>query len=619
MGIIRILDQEIINQIAAGEVIERPASVVKELLENAVDAGARSINIEVEGNGLDLIRMADDGCGMSGDELELAILRHATSKIEHARKLFSIRTLGFRGEALPSILSVSRSRVSSRGRGENIGWSFDLEAGEVRERVRKGMAQGTVVEVRDLFFNTPARRKFLKSTATEQRHIIDVVSRYALAYPEKRFSLSMNGRTVLNLREGSTLEERVLNIWGKAVRGKLHTLSDERPSLSIHGILASPEVSRPGRSGIYTYVNRRSVMDPTLRTAVLEGYRGLLMKHRYPLAILFLDLDPAEVDVNVHPAKAEVRFRNASAVFGMVVSCVSKALSVQADAPGAHLASRPRKGSTEHRVEEHTAPYREPTSGGGPQAAATPRPKGAAGDGFHGWPHSGKDSGRAPESCASQQYPTPEPQPAVQEDLFELRSPCRRYTDKVFVGVLHNTYILLEDETSLYILDQHAAHERVTFERLKNSGSAAPEPRQALLSPLVIELSPAEFRAYEEMADDIGLSGIETEPFGDAAIAVRAFPSILEGKDLKGIILDLLGAFMEGDFRKKDHRHDVLARIACHGSVRAGRRLGREEVLRLLEDLDEVDSPVTCPHGRPLFKRIGRDEIERWIGRRPLS
>jgi DNA mismatch repair protein MutL len=225
----------------------------------------------------------------------------------------------------------------------------------------------------------------------------------------------------------------------------------------------------------------------------------------------------------------------------------------------------------------------------------------------------------ATEPFASQPHLAAAPKPGVQKGLFELGSPCHRYTDKAFVGVAHNTYIILEDESSLYILDQHAAHERVTFERLKNSGSAAREPRQALLSPLVIELSPAEFRAFEEVAGDIALSGIEAEPFGDEAIAVRAFPSILDGKDLRGIILDLLGAFMEGDLRKRDHRHDVLARIACHGSVRAGRRLGREEVLKLLEDLDKAGSPTTCPHGRPLFKRIERDEIERWIGRRPLS
>ncbi len=619
MGNIHILDQDLINQIAAGEVIERPASVVKELLENAIDAGARSINVEVEGSGLDLIRLADNGCGMSGSELELAVLRHATSKIEHAHELFSISTLGFRGEALPSIMSVSRARVSSRRQSETIGWTMDLAAGEVREKTKKGMTQGTVVEIRDLFFNTPARRKFLKSTATEQRHIIDVVSRYALAYPDKRFSLSLNGRTVLNLREGSTLEERVLDIWGKTVRGKLHPLSDERPSLSIQGILASPEVSRPGRSGIYTYVNRRSVMDPTLRTAMLEGYRGLLMKHRYPLAILFLDMDPAEVDVNVHPAKAEVRFRNASAVFGMVVSSVRKALYAQADAQDGSSAARSLDEKTAYQAGEPAAPYRERKPGCGSQSHSAPHPERTSGTGFHDAPSRDKAPGRCQEPFASQPHLAAAPKPGVQKGLFELGSPCHRYTDKAFVGVSHNTYILLEDESSLYILDQHAAHERVTFERLKSSGSAAREPRQALLSPLVIELSPAEFRAFEEVAGDIALTGIEAEPFGESAIAVRAFPTILDGKDIRAIILDLLGAFMEGDLRKRDHRHDVLARIACHGSVRAGKRLGREEVLKLLEDLDEAGSPTTCPHGRPLFKRIERDEIERWIGRRPLS
>ncbi|HPV31029.1 MAG TPA: DNA mismatch repair endonuclease MutL, partial [Deltaproteobacteria bacterium] len=281
MSAIRVLDQELVNQIAAGEVIERPASVVKELLENAIDAGATNIDVEVGGSGLDLIRMADNGSGMTEVELELAILRHATSKIGRPEDLFSIRTLGFRGEALPSIMSVSRSTIASRKHGSSTGWSLTLEAGEVRGKSMKGMTQGTMVEIRDLFFNTPARRKFLKSAATEQRHIIDIISRYALAYPLKRFSLSINGRTVLNLREGSTLEERVEAIWGKEAGKRLYPVSEERPELSIHGILASPEMSRPGRSGIYTYVNKRSVMDHTLRAAVLDGYRGMLMKQRF--------------------------------------------------------------------------------------------------------------------------------------------------------------------------------------------------------------------------------------------------------------------------------------------------------------------------------------------------
>jgi len=583
MSAIRVLDQELVNQIAAGEVIERPASVVKELLENAIDAGATNIDVEVGGSGLDLIRMADNGSGMTEVELELAILRHATSKIGRPEDLFSIRTLGFRGEALPSIMSVSRSTIASRKHGSSTGWSLTLEAGEVREKSMKGMTQGTVVEIRDLFFNTPARRKFLKAAATEQRHIIDIISRYALAYPLKRLSLSINGRTVLNLREGSTLEERVGAIWGKEVGKRLYPVSEERPELSIHGILASPEVSRPGRSGIYTYVNKRSVMDHTLRAAVLDGYRGMLMKQRFPMAVLFLDMDPAEVDVNVHPAKAEVRFKNSSAIFGMVVNTVRRTLTAQP----VFQASATFSPSPAHRVEEAAMPYRTRQSRPGQGHLAAP----AMSDAIRG----GKAQG----------------------NLFEARSPGFAYADKAFVGVSHATYIILEDETSLYILDQHAAHERVTFERLMNARDAGREPTQTLLTPLVIELSPAEFKAFEEVAGDILQAGIEAEPFGEAAIAVRAYPGLLDGADIRGIMLDLLGAVMEGDLNRKEYRHDVIARIACHRSVRAGVRLGRDEVLGLLKDLDEVGSPMTCPHGRPLFKRIEKDEIERWIGRRP--
>lgn len=581
MADVRVLDQELINQIAAGEVIERPASVVKELLENAVDAGARNIMAEVEGSGIELIRMADDGHGMSEEELRTAVLRHATSKISKAEDLFSIRTLGFRGEALPSILSVSRSSIASRTQGSSAGCRLIVDAGEIVEQSKKGMPVGTVVEVKDLFFNTPARRKFLKSTVTEQRHIIDIISRYCLAEPARRFTLAVNGRAVLNLKEGSSLEERVAGMWGSEVRGKLCSVLEQRPGVSIRGIVASPEVTRPGRSGIYTFVNRRSVMDHTLRAAILEGYSGLIMRRRYPLAVLFIDIEPQEVDVNVHPAKAEVRFRNPSAVFGLVVNAVRHALNGTASYP-----SLP--GGERHeniRVQEPLAFF-----------------------------------GRQEADVAAQKRSlVAELQPGlVQQNLFGADAPRLRYAGKSVVGVLHSTYILLEDEGSLYILDQHAAHERVLFERLKNA-SAAPAPVQSLLSPLIIELSPVEAGAFEEIAAEIREAGIEAEPFGADAVAVRSVPQSLSHGDIRGIVLDLLGAAMEGFLRKKELKQDLLARIACHGSVRAGKRLHGPEIERLLQDLDEAGSPLTCPHGRPLFKRIGKDEIERWIGRRPLS
>lgn len=588
MGMIHVLDQELINQIAAGEVIERPASVVKELLENALDAGATRIAVEVKGSGLEQIRVVDDGWGMTPGELELSIQRHATSKISHGRDLFSIRTLGFRGEALPSIFSVSRSRISSRAQGAKTGFSITLEAGEILEKSMKGMNPGTVVEVNDLFYNTPARKKFLKSTATEQRHIIDVVSRYALVHPTMRFTLSINGRDVLNLREGSTLAERVVDLCGKQVRGKLHLISEDRSGISIHGILASPEVSRPDRTGIYTFVNSRSVLDPTLRTAVLEGYRGALMRNRYPMAAMFVEVDPSEVDVNVHPAKAEVRFRNASAVFGLVVASVRRALAGEDGRPGPELRTFPglepepsSAAGTACRADEPRASYPSPSPLSAPEASPSPRS-------------------------------------LPRDDVLFAEKPGHfRYTDKRFVGISHATYIILEDESGLYLLDQHAAHERVTFERLRSSGDSDREPSQMLLTPMVIELSPAEFQAFEEIAPDLARAGIEAEPFGGSAIAVRALPAALDGGDIRAIVLDLLGAILEGGLGKDDRHHEALARIACHSSVRAGRNLGPEEVSRLLEDLDEAGSPRTCPHGRPLFKYIEWREIERWIGRRP--
>ncbi len=582
MTAIRVLDQELINQIAAGEVIERPSSVVKELLENAIDAQAKSIRIEIEGSGIDLIRLADDGHGMTGEELDTAILRHATSKIACSDDLFSIHTLGFRGEALPSILSVSRSTIASRAEPSPNGWRLSLEAGGIKEKGMKGMPRGTIVEVNDLFFNTPARRKFLKSASTEQRHIIDVVSRYSLAYPSVRFTLSINGRGLLNFREGSSLEERVTDVWGKEVQGRLYVVSDERPQLSIHGIVASPEITRPGRSGIYTYVNRRSVLDHTLRAAVLEGYSGLIMKQRYPLAVLFIDIDASEVDVNVHPAKAEVRFRSPSAVFGAIVNAVRHAFERQPP-------SRPddREKPPALAVHEPSASYRRQ-----PQTVY-----------------------QAPKFPAIQAT-----QPGIlQQNLFGERKSGHTYSDKSVVGLFQSTYILLEDETSLYILDQHAAHERVTYERLKMAGSSNQASSQALLSPRIIELSAVEFAAFDEISNELKVLGIDAEPFGDTAIAIRAVPSVLSRGNIQAIVMDLINAVTEGEMRRKEYLDELLVRMACHSSIRAGKRLHLSEIEALLKDLDELGSPMTCPHGRPLFKRIGADEIERWIGRRPLS
>jgi len=570
VGIVQILPHDLINQIAAGEVIERPASVVKELLENAIDAGSDSISVEIAGGGIDLVRVADNGQGIEEDDLETAVKRHATSKIKDQQDLFSIHTLGFRGEALPSILSVSRAVISTRPRNSSKGRSISIEAGTIVSRSTKGMPEGTIVEIRDLFYNTPARKKFLKTTATEQRHIVDIISRYAIAYPSKQFLLSMDGRSVLNLRQGSTLEERVKSVWGKGVDSKLTHVFLERPSLSIHGIVAHPEESRPNRSGISTYVNNRSVKDQTLTSAIIQGFRGMLMKQRYPLASIFIDIDPLDVDVNVHPAKAEVRFRSTSAVFGLVVKAVQEAFKVPHHEP---------LPGTENTMDKYTV----------------------------------QES--MPERYMSRPLPAGPAEQIFQKTLFEnFRT---TYADKTVIGTLLSTYVLLEGDSSLYILDQHAAHERIMFERLKRVHTTQNIEKQMLVTPVVVELAPVEYSAFEEISSLVSSIGIETAPFGENALAVRSIPAIINKGDVAGIVLDLIHEVLKGGIASGDYLHDILATIACHASVRSGRGLAGPEIAALLKDLDAVGSPLTCPHGRPLFKRIGSEEIERWIKRRP--
>lgn len=570
MGIIHVLPQDLINQIAAGEVIERPASVVKELVENAIDAGSETISIEVEGGGIDLIRVADNGRGMTAEDIELAVLRHATSKIKESGDLFAIHTLGFRGEALPSIVSVSNTTISSCTSLSSKGSMVSLKAGTVTEKRPKGMPAGTIVEVKDLFFNTPARKKFLKTSATEQRHIIDTVSRYAIAYPETRFLLRVSGRNVLNLREGSTLEERVKVIFGKTFGGKLRSFSREGHATGVHGIIASPDETRPNRSGIYTYVNNRSVRDQVLSSAIIEGYRGMLMKKRYPHAIVFIDIDPTLVDVNVHPAKAEVRFQNSSAVFGMVAGAIRGTLVAPQQTPAA--VTERRAG---HSLVEET-PIKPYTS-------------------------------RSEQWTRTVQV--------FQAGLFEETKTT--YSDKRLIGTFLSTYLLLEDPSALYILDQHAAHERITYEKLKGIYTNATMNSQMLLTPAILELTPVEYGAFDEIAGYLEQIGIEVSPFGENTLAIRSIPTVLDKGDMTGIILELINGVLQGNLSKGDYLHDILATIACHASVRAGQNLSGAEAAALLKDLDETGSPLTCPHGRPLCKKISLEEIERWIKRRP--
>jgi DNA mismatch repair protein MutL len=594
MNHIHILPSDLVNQIAAGEVIERPSSVVKELLENAIDAGAGVVSIEVNGSGCELIRVRDDGSGMAGHELDLAIQRHATSKISCPDDLFAIQTLGFRGEALPSILSVSRTVIATRQAGTEHGHCLAVEGSNVVNRSLKGMPPGTAIEVSDLFYNTPARRKFLKTPATEQRNVIEVVSRYSLAYPALRITLDIDGRTVLDLPPHLNLGDRAAAVLGTKFSGRMTPFRRELPGITIHGLAASPGESRQNRTGMYAFVNSRSVKDAMLGAAVIEGYSGMLMKGRYPVALLFVDIDPAEVDVNVHPSKAEVRFRNPGAVFGIVASAVRQALKPGSDPAAEALGADQPSGKT--------------LPGFHFGAGAVDRPPGSL------EAHEGMPVAYGPRATARMQ------EGMLFDDGLSPIGAGFSYAGLAVIGVLHATYILFQDDSSLYILDQHAAHERITFERLRRLHLSSTKAGQALLNPMILELNAREFSSFEEAADTIRQIGIECEPFGGTAIAVRSVPQPLADRDVREAVFGLIHAIMAGEVRgTKDDSglvEEMLATVACHASVRAGKTLNMQEARHLLEELAEEGSPLTCPHGRPLFRRIAIQEIERWLGRR---
>jgi DNA mismatch repair protein MutL len=554
---VKLLSKDLIGLIAAGEVIERPASVVKELVENSIDAGATSISVEFSGAGIDLIRIADNGSGMDEADLEIAVLRHATSKLDKAEDLFNIKTLGFRGEAVPSIAAVSRMSIASRQEGSSSGAFINMEAGEIIERGKKGMPTGTIIEVADLFFNMPARKKFMKTPATEQKNMLDVISRYALAHPEISFQVTSDSRKIFNLSSSMSSSDRAGIIAGADFKARMKEFSRQVPGLHVHGLLASPDVNRPTRTSVYAFVNGRTVKDAVVSSAVIEGYAGLLMRGRYPVVVLFIDIEPADVDVNVHPTKAEVRFSDPSRIYGLVVSIIRETLSASSS-------------TRFDLINETQEPYIIPNN---------------------------------------PQYDRPTSQASFFKDYDEPRG---FYSGKAVIGVLKSTYVLLNDDEAFYILDQHASHERVTFDRLKNTDISG---AQSLLHPVIVELTAAEFAAFEEIIGQLEAIGIEAEPFGETEIAVRTIPTLLKDSDIKDIIQKIVHEPLPK--QTDERREEIISRIACHSSVRAGQTLSQPEIAALLKQLDEAGAPTTCPHGRPIFKRISIEEIEKWIGRRP--
>ena len=575
MSQIRILPPHTVNRIAAGEVIERPAAAVKELVENALDAAATRIAIALAGGGIDRIEVTDDGIGMAADELALAVLRHATSKLVDD-DLVRIATLGFRGEALPSIGAAARLTITSRPRDVSHAAEIHVEGGQVSEVAPAPGTHGTRVVVSDLFFATPARRKFLKHPRTEAEHAESAVRRLALAAPHVAFRLESEGRVLFDL-PAQDRAERVASLFGREAAEAMVEVAGERGALRIEGFACSPAVTRASSTMQALTVNGRPVSDPILRTAVRVAYRDVIAVGRHPVVALWLDLPAEELDVNVHPAKTELRFRDATAVRALVIGSIGRALAGGAGTalpgprPALHLVhSRP------------SVPY-----------AHVPLP---------GMAETQLAFGAAP---AARMLSTPEPQAE-----HPLGAPVAQVLDTYVIAVA--------SDGSLVLVDQHAAHERLTHEALREQMLDGGVRSQPLLLPAVVDLPPADAARLLARAEELARLGLEIEAFGPGAVMVRALPAALGSPEPGPLLRDLADEFGEMDEATSLHaRLDaVIARLACHGSVRAGRRLNAAEMDALLRQMEATPRAATCSHGRPTFLKLTRAEIEKLFGRR---
>ena len=579
---IQILPDDVASQIAAGEVVERPASVVKELVENALDAGADHITITIEEAGKKLIEVADNGDGIPKDEVKLALARHATSKLSKAADLFNIATLGFRGEALASIASVSRFTITTRPRQAEAGARLTVEGGQIAgEPELVGAPAGTVVRVEELFYNVPARLKFMKTDNTERRVIDEVVTHYALAYPQVRFKLVQEGRTGLQTSGSGDMRETLGVMFSADIARQMLAVDAVDDDFTVRGFISPINLTRSNRKGISFFINGRWVQDIALSTAVIQGYHSMLMVGRYPLAVLFIEMPPDKVDVNVHPTKSEVRFTGRDEVFTGVQRAVRRALLAHSPVPQVQAQVRwtpPPQREFGHR----------PTEAGQPAGA--------------GW-------GRPPDGEAQTgpiTAPTPEGQPA----LPSAGVPLLR-----LIGQIGSAYLVAEGPDGLYLVDQHAAHERVLFERfMAQRGEAIPS--QSLLEPESVTLSAGDARLLEEQLETMIKLGFDIQPFGPNTFQVRRIPTILTGMDPAAAVRVVIEDFEEDETPlEQEVEAKIIARVCKRAAVKAGHILSPDEQKALLRDLEACDAPRTCPHGRPTMIHLSIDLLERQFGR----
>src|SRR5271166_6339782 len=603
--LIHILPEQVASQIAAGEVVERPASAVKELIENSIDAGARNLAIEIERGGLGLISVTDDGCGMSREDAIISLRRHATSKIRSASDLIAIRTLGFRGEALASIASVAKMKLQTRQASDANSDAHGLElivaGGDIEEERACGMAAGTRIEVRELFFNTPARLKFMKTVATEQGAIAEVVQRLALANHSIAFSLAADGRQLFSFPRANSVLERIRQIFGGKLATQMLQFSLARNGFGVSGLATMSQESFATPRMIFTFVNGRAVRDKLLARAVTNAYQTLMPRGRHPAVVLFLELRHDEVDVNVHPMKTEVRFRNSGAVFEIVYHALRDRLANQTDAASMSEIPAPVETSRESPS---------PTSTPMPQPIMqTERALRLVADN----PASSVRIEQRPLNLGFQR--APEISHNGSSSMREAAVPM--YSALKILGQIFAGYIALEGDEGLLLVDQHAAHERVTFEKLRGEMREGGIRIQSMLTAATIELNPARAAHVEAALPELRAMGFDLESFGHSTLLLKGTPAVFGAEGGAKLLADMLDSMGENGFRAAGEGalEEWLKQLACHGSVRVGRALEEREIRELLAELDRTQFKTNCPHGRPVHINFARGQIERMFRR----
>lgn len=673
MGRIHVLSEQVANKIAAGEVVERPASVVKELLENALDAGALRIRVQAEAGGKKLIRISDDGCGMSRDDALLAFERHATSKIKDAEDLLSIATLGFRGEALPSIASVSRLTLETRaarsdaGAESAAGTLIEISGGKIFRVEDAGLPAGTTISVRDLFFNTPARKKFLKAESTEMSQVASLVTHYALAHPDKHFELHSSTHTLLEAPPVASHAERIYQIFGKETLDQLLPLAAALPlqrsglpqpppwrrdpktrdenyhppepgELRLHGFVSRPEIQKLNRNSIFVFVNGRQIRDRLVQHAISDAYRNILPPTVFPVVLLFLEMPGEEVDVNVHPSKTEVRFRQSSQVHDLVRDSVRAALMKARPVPQfiQEITAQP------HAAAAFTASASTGAAEIGAEFALhAPSLPPQAGHLFSpGAPSISIDANAAQAMAAFPQNYTPRfAMPPALRQLLDVgqaaviangHSACGgaivgadaesdenilapSLASLVPLGQIRDSFIVAADPSGLWIIDQHVAHERVLFEKLLRQQKLEQVQGQRLLMPLVIELTPGQQAAFVEIGEELRRNGFEVEPFGSRTLAIKSAPAGVDAGDIERLLHELLDHFEREEqiTNLEKVRGQIAASIACHAAIKVNQPLEDSKMRWLLSELAHTSCPMTCPHGRPVVLRYSVREIQR--------